>query len=93
MNLSYYKLSQIEEDGIAQHFFILLVCAQKEFLKNYLNMLKNAKITPQIIDVDNLAIINALEKSIKPDEVTAIIDIGASSANKYNPKKRFKIYP
>ncbi|MEZ7890608.1 MAG: type IV pilus assembly protein PilM [Candidatus Wallbacteria bacterium] len=80
MNLSYYKLSQIEEDGIAQHF-ILLVCAQKEFLKNYLNMLKNAKITPQIVDVDNLAIINALEKSIKPDEVTAIIDIGASSTN------------
>ncbi len=80
MNLSFYKLSQVEEDGIAQHF-ILLVCAQKELLKNFLGSLKNANITPQVVDVDNIAIINALEKSIRPEEVTAIIDIGASSTN------------
>ncbi|HOD39403.1 MAG TPA: type IV pilus assembly protein PilM [Candidatus Wallbacteria bacterium] len=80
MNLSFYKLSQVEEDGIAQHF-ILLVCAQKDILKNFLNTLKNAAVTPQVVDVDNLAIINSLEKAIRPDEVTAIIDIGASSTN------------
>lgn len=80
MNLSFYKLTQVEEDGIAQHF-ILLVCAQKELLKNFLNTLKNAGIVPQVVDVDNLAIINSLESSIRPEEVTAIIDIGASSTN------------
>jgi type IV pilus assembly protein PilM len=80
MNLSYHKLGQVDDDGMAQSS-LLLVCAQKEFVANFMATLKEAQIVPQVLDVDNLAIINSLEASIKPDEVTAIIDIGAASTN------------
>jgi len=64
MNLSYHKLAQVEDDGMAQSS-VLLVCAQKEFITNFTSTLKEAGITPQVLDVDNLAIINALETSIR----------------------------
>lgn len=80
MNLSYHKLAQVEDDGMAQNS-VLLVCAQKEYINNFLAVLKEAGITAQVLDVDNLAIINALDRGIRPEEVTAVIDIGAASTN------------
>ena len=80
MNLSYHKLAQVEDDGMAQNS-VLLVCAQKEFVNNFMTTLKEAQIVPQVLDVDNLAILNALDSNVRPDEVTAVIDIGASSTN------------
>jgi type IV pilus assembly protein PilM len=80
MNLSYHKLSIVEDEGMQQNL-ILLVCVQKEFVNNFMATLKTANVVPHVLDIDNIAIINALEAQIRADEVTAIIDMGAGSTN------------
>lgn len=78
--LSYAKLSEIEEEGMGQ-FYILLVCAQKETLSNYLKTLKMSGVVPKVVDVDNLGIANALHMDIGEEEIIAVIDIGAATTN------------
>ena len=66
----------------------MLVVAQKELVNSYLEILKQAGATTEIVDVDTIASINALENSISQTkdsqeggEVVALIDSGARTTN------------
>lgn len=69
-------------------FLILLVVAQKEIVNSYTDVLSQAGIKPEIVDVDTIAVINALEASVKQTadsqeggEVVAIINCGARTTS------------
>ncbi len=76
-----------EEEGGGK-FLILLVVAQKDLVNSYTEVLKSSGISPEIVDVDTIAAINALEDSYmqtassqEGGEVVAIIDAGARTTN------------
>ncbi len=76
-----------EEEGGGK-YSILLVVAQKDLVGSYTDVLKGAGISAEIIDVDTIAAINALENSYMQSassqeggEVVAIIDAGARTTN------------
>lgn len=77
-----------EDDESGGKYSILLVVAQKDLVGSYTDVLKGAGISPELIDVDTIAAINALENSYMQSassqeggEVVAIIDAGARTTN------------
>ncbi len=69
-------------------FLILLVVAQKEIVNSYTDVLTQAGIKPEIVDVDTIAVINSLEASIlqtaqsqEGGEVVAVINCGARTTS------------
>lgn len=88
VSITHAILSEIVEDDGGGKFFILLVVAQKDLVNSYLSALKAGGIAAEVVDVDTIAAINALEESIKQTadsqeggEVVAIIDSGARTTN------------
>ncbi|MDD2999541.1 MAG: pilus assembly protein PilM, partial [Candidatus Riflebacteria bacterium] len=62
--------------------------AQKELVNSYTDVIKSAGFSPEMVDVDTIAAINALENSFMQSastqeggEVVAIIDAGARTTN------------
>jgi type IV pilus assembly protein PilM len=78
--VSYHKIEMIQAEE-QQVLSVLFVCVKKEDINSILEVCKIAKIKPDIMDIDNLGVSNALENSILDDGITAIIDIGASASN------------
>ena len=81
------KTTDEEEDGGGK-YLILLVVAQKEFVNSYTDVLSSSGIKPEMVDVDTIAAINALENSFmqttdsqEGGEVVAIIDCGARTTS------------
>lgn len=62
---------------------VLLVSAKKDLINDHLEIIKNAGLTPLIIDVDSFAFLNCFEINHSPDpnEVIALINIGAEITN------------
>jgi type IV pilus assembly protein PilM len=62
---------------------VLLVSAKKDLINEHLDIIKNAGLTPLIIDVDSFAFLNCFEINHTPDpnEVIALINIGAEITN------------
>jgi type IV pilus assembly protein PilM len=62
---------------------VLLVAAKKDMIQGHADILREAGLTPSIIDVDSFAIQNAVEASydLAPNEVVALINIGAEITN------------
>jgi type IV pilus assembly protein PilM len=62
---------------------VLLVAAKKDMIQGHADILREAGLTPRIIDVDSFAIQNAVEASydLVPNEVIALINIGAEITN------------
>lgn len=82
------KTDEDDEEGGGGKYKILLVVAQKELVNSYIEALKSGAGKPEIIDVDTIAAINALEDSFmmtadsqEGGEVVAIIDSGARTTN------------
>lgn len=88
VSITHAVLNEITEEEGGGKYSILLVVAQKELVNSYTDVLKGAGIIPEVIDVDTIAAINALENSImqtagtqEGGEVVAIIDTGARTTN------------
>ncbi|GAB4276171.1 MAG: type IV pilus assembly protein PilM [Candidatus Rifleibacteriota bacterium] len=89
VSITHAVLNTVDEDDEGGgKYSILLVVAQKDLVNSYTDVLKAAGITPEIIDVDTIAAINALENSYmqtassqEGGEVVAIIDAGARTTN------------
>ncbi len=89
VSITHAVLKNVDEDEEGGgKFLILLVVAQKDLVNSYTDVLKSAGITPEIVDVDTIAAINALEDSFgqtahsqEGGEVVAIIDAGARTTN------------
>ncbi|MBW1980436.1 MAG: type IV pilus assembly protein PilM [Deltaproteobacteria bacterium] len=62
---------------------VMLVAAKKEVIEDYANLLKQAGLTPQVVDVDFFALENAFEANYPTAESggVALVDIGASKMN------------
>lgn len=82
-----HTTAEEDEEGGGKHS-ILLVVAQKSLVASYTDVLKASGLNPEVIDVDTIAAINALEASYSQTageqeggEVTAIIDTGAKTTN------------
>ena len=63
---------------------VLLVAAKKDLIDDYVNLITEAGLTPSVIDVAGFAVENAFETNyagtMNPDEVVAIINIGAQTS-------------
>ena len=62
---------------------VILVAAKKDFVNDYVNAFKECGLNPIVMDVDCFALENACEISygFEPDEVIALINMGASAIN------------
>jgi len=62
---------------------VLLVAAKKDMIQNHADIIREAGLTPVIIDVDSFAIQNCVEMNydLRPDEVVALVNIGAEITN------------
>lgn len=62
---------------------VLLVAAKKDMINDYTAVIEEAGLTPMIVDVDAFAIENAFNLNFEstPEEVVALVNIGASVMN------------
>jgi type IV pilus assembly protein PilM len=62
---------------------VLLVAAKKDMVLNFSELIREAGLTPLVVDVDSFAAQNALEANYDfgPDEVVACLNIGAEITN------------
>ncbi|PKK91805.1 MAG: hypothetical protein CVV64_03850 [Candidatus Wallbacteria bacterium HGW-Wallbacteria-1] len=81
VSISFEQLTQVESETGAGQLLILLVVAQKELIGNYMGCLKMAGVVPEVLDVDSLAVLNALHLTIEEQNVVSVIDIGAGTTN------------
>jgi len=73
----------INEDVGADQMEILLVAARKETVQQHLELLRDADLEPEIVDVHAFAVQNAFEAAVggAGDEVVALMDIGGDTTN------------
>lgn len=62
---------------------VLLVAAKKDMVMSFSDLIREAGLTPLIVDVDSFAAQNALEANydFAPEEVVAILNIGSEITN------------
>src|SRR2546428_4370838 len=82
--LDFHILSQEEQSSAAQgEMEVLLVATKKDKLNDYANAVREAGLTPKVVDVDALAVENmyCANYDVSPAELIAIVNIGASVMN------------
>ena len=84
VNLDWFILNPAEttEDGQAQ-MAVLLVAAKKDKVNELTEIARGAGLIPKVLDVDAFAIENmySINYETKPEELTALVNIGASVMN------------
>jgi type IV pilus assembly protein PilM len=84
VNLDFHVLNASEQadDGEPQ-MSLLLVAAKKDKVTELTELVRSAGLTPVVIDVDAFAIENMYDMNytMAPDEITALVNIGASVMN------------
>lgn len=60
---------------------IMIVAAKKEVINDYIDMLRELKLTTVLVDVDGFALENIWETTSEMVENVALVDIGASKMN------------
>lgn len=84
VNLDWFILNPAEttEDGQAQ-MAVLLVAAKKDKVNELTEIARGAGLIPKVLDVDAFAIENmySINYEVKPEELTALVNIGASVMN------------
>src|SRR5213596_1574791 len=82
--LDFHILSQEEQSAAGQaEMEVLLVASKKDKLNDYANAVREAGLTPKVVDVDAFAIENMYCANYEtlPGELTALVNIGASVMN------------
>jgi type IV pilus assembly protein PilM len=75
---------EILRRGLAQGTMeVLLVAAKRDKVVSHIDLLRDAGLSPHVIDVDTFAVQNAFELNYEyePEKVYALIDIGLSATN------------
>ncbi|MBN1518422.1 type IV pilus assembly protein PilM [Candidatus Sumerlaeota bacterium] len=69
------------EDGSMVN--VLLVAAKKDLLSEHIGIIRQAKLQPEIIDVDSFAFMNCFEANYAPmnEEAIALVNIGSNVTN------------
>ncbi len=73
----------LDSDGTDGQMDVLLVAAKKDLIDDYVQVIREAGLTPAAIDVAAFAVENAFERNydVRPDEVVALVNIGAQVVN------------
>ena len=73
----------LDEQGGEGQMDVLLVAAKKDLIDDYVQVISEAGLQPAVIDVAAFAVENCYEANYdsRPDEVTALINIGAQVVN------------
>jgi len=82
--LDFHILLEEEQSSTEQgEMEVLLVATKKDKLNDYANAVREAGLTPKVIDVDAFAIENmyCANYNVSPGELTALVNIGASVTN------------
>ncbi len=81
VNIDFQILGVNDEN--ADQMNVMLVAAKKAMIEEYNEVIKNTGLKPNIIDIDVFALENMfnINYDLEDDEVTALIDIGASVTN------------
>ena len=84
VNIDFHVLNALDqaEDGQPQ-MSVLLVAAKKDKINELTELVRGAGLTPVVLDVDAFAIENmyGINYDVHGDEVTALVNIGASVMN------------
>lgn len=81
VNIDFQILEPDEDDPTRMN--VLLVASKKEIINDYVNVFAESGFKLAIVDVDSFAVQNAFELNYdsQPEEVVALINIGASILN------------
>jgi len=79
VNLDSVVLGRSEEGGVVK-IDVLLVSAKKELIDQHLQIVREAGLTPTVIDVDSFAFLNCFEINHEPSsqDVVGLVNIGSS---------------
>lgn len=82
VSLDFQILSTPEKD-MGEHMEVLLVAAKKDFVNDYITIVREAGLSPMIIDIDAFALENVYELNypLEIGDLVALCDIGASIMN------------
>ena len=82
VNLDYQRLDTQTVEG-GKRIDLLLVAVRKDLVSRRMDLLKSVDLNPVVMDVDSFALLNCLEANydFRPDEVIAVVNIGASITN------------
>lgn len=82
VNLDFQILSSPEKE-MGEHMDVLLVAAKKDFVNDYVTVVREAGLSPMIIDIDAFALQNVYELNypLEIGDLVALCDIGASIMN------------
>ncbi|MEW6542037.1 MAG: type IV pilus assembly protein PilM [Nitrospirota bacterium] len=84
VNLDFHILNPLEQSDDGQpQMSVLLVAAKKEKVNELTELVKGAGLNPMVLDVDAFAIENMHGINYSPgaDEITALVNVGASVMN------------
>lgn len=78
-----FQILESDETLESEEMGILLVAVKKEKVNEHMDLVKEAKLTPMVVDVDAFAIENAYELNyeVEADLVVGLVDIGAGTMN------------
>ncbi len=81
VNLDFQILGPDAQDASLMN--VILVAAKKDFVNDYVALFKECGLNPLVMDIDCFAVENVFEVNhgTNPDEIVALIDMGASSMN------------
>jgi type IV pilus assembly protein PilM len=82
VNIDFQILSAPEKD-MGEHMEVLLVAAKKDLVDDYVGIVREAGLSPRIIDIDSFALQNVYELNYPMEigDLVALCDIGASIMN------------
>jgi len=80
VNLDFQILDEETSEG---QMDVLLVAAKKDLIDDYVQVISEAGLQPTVVDVASFAVENSYEANydVRPDEVVALINIGAQVVN------------
>jgi type IV pilus assembly protein PilM len=84
VNIDFHVLNAMEETEEGQpQMSLLLVAAKKDKINELTELVRGAGLTPVVLDVDAFAIENmyGINYDLRSDEVTALVNVGASVMN------------
>jgi type IV pilus assembly protein PilM len=82
VSIDFQILSTPEKD-MGEHMEVLLVAAKKDFVNDYITIVREAGLSPMIIDIDAFALENVYELNypLEIGDLVALCDVGASIMN------------
>lgn len=84
VNIDFHVLNALEQSEEGQpQMSVLLVAAKKDKINELTELVRGAGLTPVVLDVDAFAIENmyGINYDLQPDDVTALVNVGASVMN------------